>query len=153
MSSNILWAKQKELTLVLLKIIKGKSLFSSQNKICSILKKASNLILTSLKALASESNNFPSTFHAQSVTAVSLLPLDLIFISVNCRFLWFSGAKTLPKKKSHQRKLHLKTLTIIEQTIYHYVMQIYDPKVLTPFSVITPPLFTHIFVKNMPVNT
>lgn len=43
-------------------------------------------------------------------------------------------------------------LTILEQTIYHYAMQIY-PKVFTPFTVITPPLFTHILVKNMPVNT
>lgn len=56
-------------------------------------------------------------------------------------------------KKNHKAKLHLKTLTILEQTIYHYVMQIYDPKVFTPFTVITPPLFTHILVKNMPVNT
>lgn len=31
-------------------------------------------------------------------------------------------------------------------------MQIYDPKVFTPFTVITPPLFTLILVKNMPVN-
>lgn len=57
------------------------------------------------------------------------------------------------KKKKNQRKLHLKTLTILEQTIYHYVMQIYDSQVFTPFTVITPPLFTHILVKNIPVNT
>lgn len=56
-------------------------------------------------------------------------------------------------KKNHQRKLHLKTPAILEKTIYHYVMQIYDPKVFTPFTVITPPLFTHILVENVPVNT
>lgn len=56
-------------------------------------------------------------------------------------------------QKNHQQKLRLKTLTILEQTIYHYGMQIYDPKVFTPFTVIMLPLFTHILVKNMPVNT